>query len=109
MSESHRRARIIASNAKSAARTLDDRQTAAKSLADAGTRKALKAVAKPNSVSGALRKAGVALILAPDPVTGVAGVVMVGASLAARGKKPLSPTAVYEETQKLLKEMDSFF
>ena len=79
----------------------------AHSVANKATRERLKEVVKPNSVSKTLRKAGVALILAPDPITAVPGALMLGASLAARGKQPLNPASVYEETQKLLDEMGS--
>jgi hypothetical protein len=88
---------------------MKDRQAAAEAIANARTRERLKEVVKPNSISGTLRKTGIALILAPDPITAIPGAVMLGASIATRGKRPLSPTAVYEETQKLVAELDSLF
>ena len=81
----------------------------ARGLADAETRDRLRQVAKPNSVSRTLRKAGVALILAPDPITAVPGAMMLGASLATRRREPLSSSSVFEETRKLLAELGSFF
>jgi hypothetical protein len=78
-------------------------------LADAETGERLRQVARPNSVSRTLRKAGVALILAPDPITAVPGAMMLGASFAMRGREPLSPASVFEETRKLLAEMGTFF
>jgi hypothetical protein len=81
----------------------------ADSIADSKTRAALKQVVKPNSVSKTLRKAGVALIIAPDPITAVPGAIMVGASFATKGREPLTPASVYDETQRLLDEMGSFF
>jgi hypothetical protein len=87
---------------------MKDRAEVAGSLADPKTRDSLRQVAKPNSLSKTLRKAGVALILAPDPITAVPGAVMLGASLATRGKQPLSPASVFEETQRMLDEMGSF-
>lgn len=86
-----------------------ERQSVAASLADSETRERLKQVAKPNSISRTLRKAGVALILAPDPITAVPGAMMLGASFATRGRDPLSPASVVDETRKLLAELDSFF
>ena len=79
----------------------------ARRLADQETTKRLREVVKPNSLSRTLRKAGVALILAPDPITAVPGAVLLGASLATRGRQPLSPASVFEETRKLLDEMGS--
>lgn len=77
-------------------------------LADAETRERMKQVVRPNSISKTLRKAGLALILAPDPITAVPGVMMLGASLAMKGREPLTPASVFEETRKLLDEMSSF-
>ena len=86
-----------------------ERAAVASGLADAETRERLKQVARPNSVSRTLRRAGVALILAPDPITAVPGAMMIGASFATRRREPLSPASVVEETRKLLAEMGSFF
>jgi len=108
MSESQHRAKVLKSSASSVSRILADRTSLARSIADSGSRNALKQVAKPNSISRTLRKAGVALILSPDPFTGVPGVIMLGASLATRNKEPLSPASVLAETRKLMAEMGSF-
>lgn len=76
-------------------------------LADIATRSSLSQVVRPNSISRTLRKAGVALILAPDPITAVPGAVMLGASIAARRKEPLSAASVSNEARKLLSEIGS--
>ncbi len=88
---------------------MGDRGAVAGALADRGTREGLRQVARPNSLSKTLRKAGVALILAPDPITAVPGAVMVGASFAARGREPLSAASVFSETRKILDEIGSLF
>lgn len=85
-----------------------ERMAVAACLGDPETSERLRQVARPNSISRTLRKAGVALILAPDPITAVPGAMMLGASLAARRRDPLSPTSVVEETRKLLSELGSF-
>lgn len=64
-------------------------------------------MAKPNSLSGALRKTGVALIVAPDPISAVPGAVMLVASLAAKRREPIKPASVLEEARKLLDELGS--
>ena len=84
-----------------------DREAVAKGLADARTRERLRQVVKPNSPSKTLRKAGVALILAPDPITAVPGAIMLGASFAMKGKDPLTPASVYDEAQKIMDELDA--
>jgi L-aminopeptidase/D-esterase-like protein len=107
VSESHLRGHLLKCSAASAIRVLKEREEVAKRLADAETTKRLKEVAKPNSLSRTLRKTGVALILAPDPITTVTGAMMLGASFATRGRQPLSPASVFEETRKLLAEIGS--
>ncbi len=77
-------------------------------LAAVGTRDSLRQVVRPNSISKTLRKAGVALMLSPDPITDVPGVIMLGASFATRGREPLTPSSVFSETRKLLSEIGSF-
>jgi hypothetical protein len=79
----------------------------AKCLGDGETRDGLRQVVKPNSISKTMRKAGIGLLLAPDPVTAVPGAILLGASLAMRGREPLSPASVLNETRKLLAEIGS--
>jgi len=76
-------------------------------LADGDVRNGLRQVAKPNSISKTMRKVGVGLILAPDPITAVPGAIILGASFATRGREPLSPASVFNETRKLLAEIGS--
>jgi L-aminopeptidase/D-esterase-like protein len=87
---------------------MKDRKEVAGRLADAQTKEKLKEVAKPNSLTKTLRRTGVALILTPDPITAVPGVAMLGASFAMRKREPLTPASVFEETQNILSEMDSY-
>ncbi len=74
-------------------------------MANTKTREALRQVGKPNSFSKTLRKTGVALMLAPDPVTAVPGAVLIGASILTKRKEASSAASVYEETRKLLADM----
>jgi hypothetical protein len=87
---------------------LRERTTVAERLADVGTRDGLKQVAKPNSISKTMRKAGIGLILAPEPLTAVPGAIILGASFATRRREPLSPASVFNETRKLLAEIGSY-
>jgi len=87
---------------------LRERTTVAERLADVETRDGLKQVAKPNSISKTMRKAGIGLILAPEPLTAVPGAIILGASFATRRREPLSPASVFNETRKLLAEIGSY-
>jgi hypothetical protein len=80
----------------------------AQRVADVETRDVLKQVAKPNSISKTMRKAGIGLILAPEPVTAVPGAIILGASIAMRGREPLGAASVVSETRKLLSEIGSY-
>jgi hypothetical protein len=79
----------------------------AKVLADGATRDGLRQVVKPNSISKTMRKVGIGLVLAPDPITAVPGAILLGASLVMRGREPMSPASVVNETRKLLAEIGS--
>jgi hypothetical protein len=87
---------------------LAERASLARKLADRESKNTLKQVARPNSISRTMRKAGVALLVSPDPFTNVPGAIMLGASLATRKKDPLSPASLLAETRKLMAEMGSF-
>lgn len=108
MSESHRPIQLLKSSASSATRVLKDRAMVAQSLDDRETRRSLKQVVKPNCISKTMRKAGVALLLSPDPITDVPGAILLGASFAARGRDPLNPASLFNETRKILGEIGSF-
>jgi hypothetical protein len=76
-------------------------------IANHDTRQSLRQVVKPNSISKTLRRAGIGLILAPEPISAVPGAIMLGASFATRRREPLTPASVFNETRKLLAEMSS--
>ena len=54
-----------------------------------------------------MRKAGMALILAPDPITGVPGVALLASSFVVKRKEPASLGSLAQETRKVLKEIQS--
>ena len=105
MGESQQRAKVITAKAESVSGILKQRKAVAESIADSKTHGKLKQVAKPSSLTRSLRKTGVALVLAPDPLTGVAGAVLIGVSMATKKKDASSAASVFEETRTLLAEM----
>jgi len=86
---------------------LSERATVACSVTDPRTKERLTQVARPNCISKTLRKAGVTLMLSPDPITDVPGAIMLGASFVTRKNNPLSPASVLDETRKMLSEISS--
>jgi hypothetical protein len=66
----------------------------------------LKSLAKPSSRSSALKKAGVALIIAtPDPITALPGAALIAASYATRGKEPAKLEDLATETRRILRDI----
>jgi hypothetical protein len=62
---------------------------------------------KPPSLSGGMRKAGIALIVTPDPFTGVPGAALLASSFIMKRKEPASLGSLADETRKVLREIQS--
>ncbi len=67
----------------------------------------LERVIRPKSLTGGMRKLGVALVLTPDPFTGVPGVALIASSYVAKRREPIGLARLGEETRKVLREMQS--
>lgn len=88
-------------------RSAVDKLEASAVVSDEKARKSVKLVVKPPKVSGSLKKAGVLLVLAPDPVTLVPGVAMIGAGYAMRKREPSDIEDLVKETRKTMRELQS--
>jgi hypothetical protein len=75
-----------------------DRVEAAKVISDQTASKSVRLAVKPPRVASSLKKAGIALILAPDPITGVAGGFMLGASLVMKRREAAGLQELIKET-----------
>jgi hypothetical protein len=93
--------------ASSYARTSHDRLNAAGSILDPSTEAKLRNVLRPPDVSKSLKKAGAALLIPPDPITDVAGVVLIGAAYAMSSRRPLSIESMLVETRRSLRDLQS--
>jgi hypothetical protein len=101
-------AKLVKEGTDSLARTSQDRAEVAMSLSNAETKKKLNHVVKPNSVPRTLKKAGLAMLLSPDPlgpITDIPGAVLLGASYAMKKKEPESIKSLSTETQMMLDEL----
>jgi hypothetical protein len=54
-----------------------------------------------------MRKAGIALIVTPDPFTSVPGVALLASSLVMKRREPASLGTLARETRKVLREIQS--
>ncbi|MDA4121727.1 MAG: hypothetical protein OK456_00950 [Thaumarchaeota archaeon] len=101
------KARLAKAAVRSYVRTSEDKHGAAESLSHSASR-GLRAVTNPPDISGSLKKAGTALVVAiPDPISDVAGLALIGAGFAMRSRKPMSLEAMLLETRKTLRDLQS--
>jgi hypothetical protein len=54
-----------------------------------------------------MRKAGIALVLTPDPISGVPGVALLASSFVMKKREPASLESLAQETRKALQEIRS--
>lgn len=100
--------RLIRSVADSLSRLNEARTQVASSADHSKVSRRLNDLSKPSSPSSALKKAGVALIVAtPDPITAVPGVALVASSYAVKRKDPTKLDDLAAETRKILRDIQS--
>lgn len=102
-------ARLAKAMVESYARTSQDRVNSMRAMSDSATKDRLRSVVNPPDISGSLKKAGVLLLIPPDPITDVAGLAMIGAAYALKSRKPLSLGSMLAETEKTLRDLQSLF
>jgi hypothetical protein len=98
--------KVVATSTESASRLAKDRAEVAGNINAGRVIRQVKTVTNPKSPRSTFRKAGVALIAAPDPVTTAAGVGLLASSYAFR-KEPASLTNLALETRKILRDLRS--
>ncbi len=84
----------------SVSRRSDDLVGASAALGDPGTREALRSVVAPPNITKTLRNAGVVLLIAPDPITGIGGAALLGASYATKRGEPANLQSLAREAAK---------
>jgi len=98
----------VQSGTRSLVRTSHDRAQVARSLSTTETKERLGQVVKPNSISRTLRKAGVAVLLSPDPLGPIAdipGAVLLGASYMMKKGEPESAESLLRATRSMLRDL----
>ncbi len=100
--------KIVRSVADSLSRLSETKAEVASRVDTTAVKQHASKLTNPSSPSKALRKAGVALIVAtPDPVTAVPGVALIASSYAVRGKDPTKLDDLAVETRKILRDIQS--
>jgi hypothetical protein len=98
--------KVVAASTDSVSRVVRDRAEVAGSMDTAPVARNVTNITKPSSPRSSMRKAGIALIVAPDPVTTAAGVGLLASSYAFR-KEPASLENLAQETKKILRDLRS--
>ncbi len=93
--------------ARSAGRIASDCVAVAESMDFTESSRAVRRVTHPSTLTGTMRKTGIALAVAPEPVTTVAGVALIAGSFIAKGREPASLGTLAEEAATEFSELFS--
>ena len=99
--------KLVRSSVNSIARVASERAHVAEAASTSSLKRDLNGLTHPPSLSGNMRKAGVALIVTPDPFTGVPGVALLAASFVAKRKEPANIGDLASETRRVLRDIQS--
>jgi hypothetical protein len=98
--------KLIATSAESATRVIRDRAEVTNNMNTAPVVRKIEGVTKPKSPRTTMRRAAIALIAAPDPLTTMAGVGLLATSSAIRNE-PASLENLSRETRKIFRDLQS--
>ena len=99
--------RLIRSTTDSLSRLAETKADVASNVDPARAMLHIERLTKPKSLGGTMRKAGIALIAAPDPITGIPGVALLATSFIMKKKEPASLGNLAQETRKVLRDLQS--
>jgi len=98
---------LIRTSANSISRIANQRAEVGAAASTSYVKRALDDLTNPPSLGGGMRKAGIALIAAPDPFTGVPGVALLAASFVAKRNEPATLRELANETRRVLRDFQS--
>jgi len=99
---------VIQARAESLKRTSQDCAQVSLTLDTEETARSLRRLTHPTSLGGVVKKAGIALALAPEPITTVAGVALIAGSFAMKRREPTSLGDLADEAARQLGDLTSF-
>ncbi len=99
--------KVIASSTNSVSRLATQKAQVAKELDVAPVHDRLEQVLRPKSVAGGMKKLGIALVAAPDPISGVPGVALLASSYVLKRREPAALAQLANETRRIIREMES--
>lgn len=101
-------ARLAKARVGAYARRAGDRTLVAKELSDPATSRTLRRAVSPPDASKSLKKAGVLLLLTPDPITAIPGAALVGAGFIMKSREAMSIEALLRETKKTMRDLEGY-
>jgi hypothetical protein len=100
-------AKLLESTARSLTRVAGENAQLRETMAQPELRTNLERVVRPRSMAGGMKKAGIALLLSPDPVTDVAGIALLATAHVAKKREPTNVKHVVNEARKILRDIES--
>ncbi len=100
-------AKLAKSSAKSIIRTARTRSEVGTALTGRGVQRGLQDVLRPRSLSSGIRKAGIALMLSPDPLTDIPGIALLASAYLIKKRDPSSIKTVMKEARRAIRDVES--
>ncbi len=100
-------AKLAKSSAKSIIRTVRTRSEVSTALTGRGVEKGLQDAVRPRSLSSGIRKAGIALMLSPDPLTDIPGIALLASAYLIKKRDPSSIKTLMNEARRVIRDVES--
>ena len=99
--------KLLRSTTESLTRLAEAKSEVSGRVDPANAERHMRNLSKPSSPTSTMKKVGVALIAAPDPVTAVPGVALVASAYALKNREPATLNDLARETRKILRDIES--
>jgi len=98
--------KVERSSVESMIRIAQSRSEVSQNLAQKDVHDGLARVVRPRSISSGVRKAGIALMLAPDPITDIPGIFLLASAHLLKKRDPLSVWTLMKETRRVIRDVE---
>lgn len=99
--------KVIVTSTDSVSRLAAEKASVAKNLDTSVVNDRFEQVLRPKSLAGGMKRLGIALVAAPDPITSVPGVALLASSYVMKSRESASLAHLAKETSRVLREMES--
>jgi hypothetical protein len=105
--QTRKASQALKSSAQSLIRVAEEKVAVRRSLTGEDVRDGLEKVIRPNSIAGRMKKAGVVLMLSPDPITDIPGAALLASAYLLKKREPSSVETLVHEARKILRDIES--